>query len=59
MKIDLSLFPIIGKWIFDTGVKIYKSLEFDFGDFTLNGWAILLGIAIVCIVFWLVGRIFE
>lgn len=59
MRIDLSLFPTIGKWLFDTGVKIYKLLEFDFGDFTLNGWAILLGVAICCIVFWFLGRIFE
>lgn len=59
MSIDLSLFPTIGKWLFDTGVKIFKLLEFDFGDFTLNGWFILLGCAVACIIFWLVGRILD
>lgn len=59
MSFDLSFFPKIGKWLFDTGVKIYKLLEFKFGDFTLNGWIILLGIAVCCIIFWLIGRILD
>lgn len=59
MNFDLSLFPTIGKWLFDIGVKIFKLLEFDFGNFTLNGWVILIGIAVSCIIFWLVGRILE
>lgn len=59
MNFDLSFFPTIGKWLFDTGVKIFKLLEFDFGDFTLNGWIILIGCAVACIIFWLVGRCLE
>ncbi len=59
MNFDLSLFPEIGKFLFDTGVKIYKSLNFNFGDFTLNGWVILLGVAVFCIIVWLLGRLSE
>lgn len=59
MTFDLSLFPVIGKFLFDTGVKIFKLLEFDFGDFTINGWFILIGIAIVCMIVWLIGRVLE
>lgn len=59
MKFDLSLFPTIGKLILDTGVSIYKSLEFDFGDFSVNGWNLLLGAAILGMVLWFLGRIFE
>lgn len=59
MKIDLSLFPEIGKFLFDVGVRLYKSLEFDFGNFTVNGWWLLIGIAIVFMILWLVGRIME
>ena len=59
MKFDLSLFPTIGKFILDTGVSIYKSLEFDFGDFTVNAWNLLLGAAILGMVLWFLGRIFE
>ena len=59
MKFDLSFFPSVGKWLFDTGVSVYKLLEFDFGEFTLNGWNILLGVAILFMVVWFLGRIFE
>lgn len=59
MKFDLSLFPTIGKWLFDTAISIYEAFEFDFGDFTINGWWLLVGVAIVFIVIWLVGRILE
>lgn len=59
MSFDLSIFPTVGKWLFDTAVNIFKLLEFDFGDFTLNGWIILIGVAVCFIVFWLVGRLAE
>lgn len=59
MSFDLSQFPTIGKFIIDTGVNIYKSLEFNFGDFSFNGWNFLLGIAILGMVLWFLGRIFE
>ncbi len=57
MKFDVSLFPTIGKFLFDTAVNIYKSLEFDFGGFTVNGWWFLVGFAVTCLIVWLVGRI--
>lgn len=59
MSFDLSLFSKIGKFLFDCGVNIYKSFNFNFGDFTLNGWVLLLGVAVVFIVIWLIGRISE
>lgn len=59
MSFDLSIFPIIGKWLFDTGIKIFKLLEFNFGDFTINGWVILLGVAVFCIIVWFIGRVLE
>lgn len=59
MSFDLSLFPEIGKFLFDVGVNIYKALDFNFGVFTLNGWVFLLGLAIVFIIIWLIGRISE
>lgn len=59
MSFDLSLFPKIGKWLFDTGIRIFKLLEFNFGDYTLNGWVILLGFAVFCIIAYFVGRIGE
>lgn len=59
MKFDLTLFPKIGKFLFDTGVKIYESFEFDFGDFSFNGWWLIIGIAVVYLIIWLVCRILE
>lgn len=59
MNIDLSLFPQIGQFIFDCAVSLYKSLNFDFGGFVVNGWVLLLGVAIVCIIVWFLGRISE
>ena len=59
MSFDLSLFPQIGKFLFDTGVKIYQALVFDFGNFTLNGWVLLIGLAVIFIVIWFIGRISE
>lgn len=59
MKFDLSFFPEFGKWLLDTGISIYKLLEFDFGSFTLNAWNILVGVAILGMVLWFLGRIFE
>lgn len=59
MKIDLSFFPEVGKFLFDVGVGLYKALEFDFGGFTVNGWWLLVGLAILLMVIWLLGRIME
>lgn len=59
MTFDLSIFPQIGAFLFGIGKSIYESLIFDFGDFQLNGWIFLLGIAIVCIIIYLVRRLAE
>lgn len=59
MSFDLSFFPKVGKMIFDFGVKVYTMLDFNFGDFTINGWVLLVSIAIFCVVVWLVRRILE
>lgn len=59
MSFDVSLFAQIGKFLLDTAMNIYKSLEFDFESFTLNGWWFIIGIAIAYLVIWLVGRILE
>ena len=59
MSFDLSIFPTVGKFLLDTAVKVYQSLNFKFGDYTLNGWVILLGVAIVCIIIGLIARALE
>lgn len=59
MSFDLSIFPTVGKFLIDTAVKIYQSLNFNFGGYTLNGWVILLGIAILCIIIGLIARALE
>lgn len=59
MKFDVSLFPQIGKFLFDTAVSLYEGLEFNFGSFTVNGWWFLIGMAIFYIIVWLIGRISE
>lgn len=59
MNIDVSLFPKIGKFLLDTAMNIYKSLEFDFGGFTVNGWWFIIGIAVTYLIIWLVVRILE
>ena len=59
MEFDLSNFTTIGEWLFKTGSELFKLLEFNFGSFTVNGWGILLGFAIFCLVCWLLGKIFN
>lgn len=59
MRFDLSIFPKMGKWLFDNAIKLYKALDFDFGGFVLNGWLLLVGLAIIGIIIWFIGRISE
>lgn len=59
MTFDLSIFPQIGKWLFDTAVSVYKAIEFDFGGFTINGWVLIISVAVACLVIWLLGRILS
>ncbi len=59
MSFDLSQFATVGKWLFDTAKTVFYSFEFNFGDFTLNGWVLLIGVCIVLIVAWFLGKIFD
>lgn len=59
MHFDLSEFTTVGKWLFDTGINFFKSFEFDFVGYTVNGFALIIGFAIVCIVGWFLGKIFD
>lgn len=59
MNIDVSLFKDIGAFLFNTAIGIYEALNFDFGGFTVNGWVLLVGVAVVFIVIWFLARIFE
>lgn len=59
VEFDLSLFPKIGQWLFSFAKEIFESFSFNFGGYTLNGWIIILGVAVICIVAWFLGRIFQ
>lgn len=59
MTFDLSKFAEIGFFLFNSAKSLYMSLIFDFGDFTLNGWALLLGCAVFYIVIKFVARLFD
>lgn len=59
MTFDLSKFAEIGLFLFSSAKALYQSLNFNFGDFTLNGWSILLGCAILFIVVNFVARLFD
>lgn len=56
---DLSLFPLICGWLFDTGKRIFEMFNFDFLGYTLNGWAIMIGVAIVLMVVNFIARILQ
>lgn len=59
MEFDVSNFVEIGQFLFSSAVQLYRSLNFNFGDFTLNGWAIMLGSVIVIMVVRFVARLFQ
>lgn len=59
MTFDVSNFVEIGSWLFQTGKSIFESFNFNFGDFTLDGWAILIGVAFFCIVLFIIRRLSE
>lgn len=59
MHFDVSLFTEIGSALFNVGRYMFSLLNFDFNGFTVNGLVLLIGIAVVCIVFWFIGRISE
>lgn len=59
MKFDVSLFAEIGQWIFNTGMKVFSLFTFNFGDFEINGLAILFGVAVFGIICFLLGRLSD
>lgn len=59
MEFDVSNFVEIGRFLFSSAVELYQSLNFNFGDFTLNGWVIMLGSVIVIMVAKFIARLFE
>ena len=59
MEFDVSIFTDFGAWLFATAKQVYESMNFNFGEYTLNGFVILLAIGIFCLVCYAVGRIME
>lgn len=59
IEFDLTLFPKIGQWLFSFAKDLFEGFSFNFGSYTLNGWVILLGVAILLIIAWFLGRIFQ
>lgn len=55
MEFDVSEFSDFGAWLFATGKQVFESMNFNFGDYTINGFILLLGCAVVIIV----GLVFE
>ena len=45
--------------LFDWGYNIFNMFNFDLGDFTVNGWALLFGSAIAFIIVDLIARAFD
>lgn len=56
---DLTFFPVFAAWLFDTGKSIFEMFQFDFFEYTLNGWSILIGVAIFSMVVYFLGRILQ
>lgn len=59
MEFDVSEFSDFGAWLFATGKQVFESMNFNFGDFTLNGFLMLIGCAIVILVGLAVARILR
>lgn len=59
MNFDLSCFTDFGSWLFATIKQVYESLNFDFGGYTLNGLAIIVGIVLFTLVIYGIGRLLE
>ena len=56
---DMSNFVTICTWLFNTGKTVFDMLNFDFFGYTLNGWVILIGVAVVFLVIRFFARILE
>ncbi len=59
IHLDLSLFSTVCGFLFSTGKQIFEMLNFDFLGYTLNGWAIMIGLAIVFMVVNFIARILQ
>ncbi len=59
MKFDLSFFGDFGAWLWGMVKKLYQLLEFDFGEYSFNGWTLLIGVAVFSIIIILLGRLAE
>lgn len=56
---DLSNFFSFCSDMFGFGKQIFEMLNFDFLGYSLNGWSILIGIAIFFMVVNFVARILQ
>lgn len=59
MRFDLSQFGRFCSWLWGMVKEFYSMLEFDFGEYSFNGWVLLIGVAVFSIVVYLVGRLAE
>lgn len=56
---DLSNFTSIAAYLFSLGKTVFEMLNFDFFGYSLNGWVILIGCAIVFMVVNFIARILQ
>lgn len=59
MEFDVSFFSDFGAWLFATGKQVFESMNFNFGEYTINGFLILLGCAILVLVGLVLARILR
>lgn len=59
MDFDVSMFSEIGSWLLNIGMYVFSLFNFNFGDFEINGLALIIGVCVVCIVCYIVGCILE
>ncbi len=45
--------------LFSWGYSVFNGFNVTFGDVTINGWALLIGGAVVILVFDFLGKIFD
>lgn len=59
MDFNVSSFAEIGAFLLNVGRYLFAMLNFNFGEFTINGFVLLIGIAVFSIVVWFIGRISD
>lgn len=59
MEFDVSNFSVFGSWLFAIGKQVFESMNFNFGEYTINGFLILLGCALVVLVGFVIARILR